>query len=273
MPRPSLVLSALLALTTMAPLWGAPTAVGLKAQVFSSSHAANLPTTATLPQGDLLFEVSHRFTPAVSDGSEALWGLDGPVINRLGLAYAATDRALFGIRRSNLDDNLELWGSMRLAEGGSDELPFALGLAGALAVNTSTPAGVEDNETQAYLQAMLDVRLGSAVAVGVVPTYLRNPRIRDLEPDDAFVLGLHGRAALTDDVSFLGEWIISEERTGQPYDSGSFGFEIQTRGHFFKLLLTNQVRMNPSQVLGGSSAEFTPDEWRLGFNITRRIAF
>ena len=268
----SVTLSFLLALVFLSPLAGPRAEGALEAQIFQSSHAANLPTTTTLPQGDLLFEISHRFAPAVSEGSEAFWGLDGPVINRLGLAWAATDKALVGARRSNLDDNLELWGSVRLVEGGSEELPFALGLAGAFAVNTSTPQGVQDNETQAYLQAVLDVGLGSAVAVGVVPTYVRNPRIRDLEADDAFVLGLHGRLELSDGVGFLAEWIVSEERAGQAFDSGAFGLEIQTRGHFFKLFLTNQIRMNPSQLLGGSSVEFVPDEWRLGFNITRRIA-
>ena len=245
----------------------------LSAQIFHSSHAANLPTTATLPAGDLLFEISHRFTPAISDGSEAFWGLDGPVINRLGLAYAVTDAALLGVRRSNLADNLELWGSARLLEGGSEGLLFAVGVTGAVAWNTSPPQGVPDNETQAYLQGVLDLGMGETVSVGIVPTYLRNPRIRDLEADDAFVLGLHGRVLATDNFGLIAEWIVSEERPDRAFDSGALGLEIRTRGHFFKLLLTNQVRMNPSQLLGGSAVEFTPDEWRIGFNITRRIAF
>ena len=151
-------------------------------------------------------------------------------------------------------------------------MPVALGLAGGFAVNTSPPPGVDDNETQAYLQAILDVGVGSTVAMGVVPTYVRNPRIRDRESDDAFVLGLHGRAELTEGLGLVAEWMVSEERPGQTHDSGSFGLEIRTRGHFFKLFLTNQVRMNPSQAMGGAAVEFTPDEWRLGFSITRRIA-
>ncbi|MEX0837782.1 MAG: DUF5777 family beta-barrel protein, partial [Gemmatimonadota bacterium] len=114
------------ALPEGAPLGSRP----LAAQIFHSSHAANLPTTTTLPAGDLLFEISHRFTPAISDGSEAFWGLDGPVINRLGLAYAVTGAALLGVRRSNLADNVELWGSTRLVEGGSEGLPFAFGVTG-----------------------------------------------------------------------------------------------------------------------------------------------
>lgn len=256
-----------------APLGSRP----LAAQIFPSSHSANLPTTTTLPAGDLLFEISHRFTPAISDGSEAFWGLDGPVINRLGLAYAVTDAALLGVRRSNLVDNVELWGSARLLEGGSEGLLFALGVTGAVAWNTASTGGVvdgrTDNETQAYLQGVVDLGLKESVSLGIVPTYLHNPRIRDLEADDTFVLGLHGRVAATDNLALIAEWIVSEELPDRAFDSGALGLEIQTRGHFFKLLLTNQTRMNPSQLLGGSAVEFTPDEWRIGFNITRRIAF
>jgi hypothetical protein len=244
-------------------------------QVFQSSHAANLPTATTLPSGDLLFEISHRFVPPVSEGGETLWGLDGPVINRLGLAYAVTDRALIGVSRTNLEDNLELGAQVRIAEGGSNERPLAVGVKGAVAWNMS-PAlvqGAEDNESQLYLQLMLNAGLGGRVSLGLVPTYLRNPRIRDFDADDAFVLGIHGQVALTPTLNFIGEWIVSEERQDQEFDSGTFGVELRTRGHFFKVVLTNQVRMNPSQVLGGSAADFTADEWRLGFNITRRIVF
>src|SRR5690606_3702138 len=116
--------------------------------------------------------------------------------------------------------------------------------------------GAEDNEFQAYVQVPLEARLGEPVALGVVPTWLHNPRIRDPESDDAFVLGVHGQVSLTDAVSLLGEWIVSDERPDQEYDTGTFGVQLRTRGHFFKLLVTNQVRMNPSQVLGGSEAPF-----------------
>lgn len=273
MGRKSLSVTALLVATVGCFLLGLPRPVD--GQVFQSTHAANLPTATTLPSGNLLFEISHRFTPAISEGGEALWGLDGPVINRFGLAYAVGDRALVGVSRSNLNDNLELGTQLRFFEGGSPGRPLALGAKGAVAWNMSPSLvqGAEDNEAQIYLQLMLEAGLGANFAFGLVPTYLRNPRIRDFDTDDAFVLGIHGTMAVTPNVNVLGEWVITEERPEQEYDSGTFGIELRTRGHFFKILVTNQVRMNPSQVLGGSATEFTPDEWRFGFNITRRIAF
>ena len=67
--------------------------------------------------------------------------------------------------------------------------------------------------------------------------------------------------------------IITEERVGQEHDSGTFGVEFQTRGHFFKIVATNQQLLNPTQILGGSRASFALDELRLGFNITRLLPF
>lgn len=245
------------------------------ATVFHSTQGFNLPTAETLGRGEFLFEISHRFLPPLSRGADALWGLDGPIFNRLGLAYAVTDRVMVGALRSNLDDNLELNGKVRLLERDSGPVPVMVGAMAGVAWNTDAPvpAGAEENESQLYAELILNARLGEPFAVGLVPAFIRNPRIRSPDADNAFVLGVNGQWYLTDVVSLLGEWIVSEDRPGLAHDGGSFGIEFETGGHFFKVLLTNQSRTNPTQVLGGTPYDFTADEWRLGFNITRVLAF
>ena len=72
----------------------------------------------------------------------------------------------------------------------------------------------------------------------------------------------------------MGEWILSEARGDDlTHDGGTFGIELRTRGHFFKIVVTNQSRMNPTQFLGGTNKAFRPDEWRFGFNLTRLLPF
>jgi hypothetical protein len=246
--------------------------------VFHSPQSANLPTAETLRGGEWLFEISHRFLPAVSAGADALWGFDGPVYNRLGLAYAPTDRLLLGVVRSNLDDNLDLNAKFRIAEGGRGATPWMLGVAGGVAFNTEAPVGADDNESQAYGQAIFNVLLGDRLAVGLVPSVLYNPTIRFVSHEVDFALGLNAQLYLSEQVSFLAEWVATPthpdvDAAGLENDSGSFGIEFETGGHFFKVLLTNQVRMNPAQYLAGSSAPFEADQWRVGFNITRLLHF
>ncbi len=252
--------------------WGV---LPLSAQdVFHSTQAANLPTAEIYPQGSWLFEISHRFGTPISNGAQDLWGLDGPVGNRLGLTYSPSDRVALTLQRSNLEDNLELAAKVGLWSGGND-LPVKVAAMGGVAWNTQVfeVEGAEDNEAQLYAQLIVNAAVGDRLAVGVVPTYLRNPRLRDFEADNALAVGLHGQLRLNGSISFLVEWLISEGRPEFENDAGLFGFEIETRGHFFKLLVGNQYRLNSTQFLAGTPARFEPDEWMFGFNIQRLLPF
>lgn len=244
--------------------------------VFHSTQSANLPTAVVLPQGSWLFEISHRFDTPVSEGADALWGLDGPAYNRLGLTYSASDRVEVGVVRTNVQDNLELNTKVGLwSSGAGASLPVEVAAKAGVAWNMQVfeTEGAEDNEMQAYGQLVLTSLLGDRVAVGVVPTYLYNPRILDVEEESALALGLMGQLYATSAMSLFVEWLVSEERPDQENDAATFGVELETRGHFFKLLLTNQARLNPTQYLGGTSTDFEPDEWRFGFNIQRLLPF
>lgn len=245
--------------------------------VFHSTQSANLPTAETLRKGELLFEISHRFQPAMSQGSHALWGLDGPVTNRLGLAYAPTDRIMVGVLRSNLDDNLEFNAKARVFEGGRESTPFMVGVMGGVALNTQTIGGPGYNgdETQAYAQLILNTRVGGRLALGAVPTFLHNPRIADATAKNAFMLGVNGTFYLSSMAAVFGEWLASGARPDYNdesltlKDAITLGLQLETGGHFFKLMVTNSTRANPAQVLPGTPYSFTPHEWRFGFNITR----
>jgi hypothetical protein len=74
-------------------------------------------------------------------------------------------------------------------------------------------------------------------------------------------------------MSVLAEWVAGEGTVETPYDPLAFGIEFNTGGHVFKLLATNQARMNATQVFPGAAVEFEPEEWRFGFNITRLLPF
>ncbi|MEQ9397641.1 MAG: DUF5777 family beta-barrel protein [Longimicrobiales bacterium] len=241
--------------------------------IFLSDHAANLPTAATLRDGTFQFEISHRFGPPVSEGADALFGFDGPVINRIGLSMGVSDEVTVGVLRSNLSDNLEFNAKARVGQGGGGSMPFMVALKGGLAFNTQLPdaPGIDGSEPQWYGQVILNGKVGSDLAIGVVPTVLGNPDIDAEEKGTTVSVGVNGQLYLTRRTSLLAEWIFSEEQTNRPYDSGTFGVEMRVGGHFFKLVLTNQQFMNPTQHLTGASRKFEPDEWRVGFNITRRF--
>ena len=120
---------------------------------------------------------------------------------------------------------------------------------------------------------MLNALPSPRLALGAVPALVRNPRVDDAAAATALVLGLNGQWYVTDQMSILAEWLLAGEREGLERDAGTFGIELETGGHFFKLVLTNTTRMNPTQFLGGTPHPFEADAWRLGFNITRVLVF
>lgn len=243
--------------------------------VFHSPQSANLPTAETIGKGEWQFEVSHRFSPRFSDGKDALWGLDGSASIRLGLTYGASDRVDLGILRTNLNDNLELDTKVRLAEGGRDGTPWMAALMGGIAINTQLgqAQGLDGNETQAYGQLILNALIGDKWAVGVVPSLLYNPYIAEVDKGTAFSVGLNSQLYVARGLSLLGEWNVSQSHDTMPYDAGTFGIEMETGGHFFKLIATNAIRPDPTQFLAGTPVKFTPHEWHFGFNITRLLAY
>lgn len=268
---------------------------GSAQNAFASTHSATLPTAAATSAGNILVEISHRFG-YVSDGAGDLWGLDGFVLNRLGLAFAPHDRLILGILRSNSMDNLEL--NARLAgvtiDAATGPLEFAVqaGVAWNLQTDTADDHGghqhfilpgsgaagghddetAEENEMQAYAQVIANALLAGRFAVGVVPTLLWNPRVQSHDAETTVSVGVTGQLYLDRTWSLIGEWIVSQAREGQEYDSGSFGAEIRTGGHFFKLLVTNQHQMNPTQTLAGAAEDFLDaGSWRFGFNIERTL--
>ena len=264
--------------------------------VFASTVSATLPTAAATGAGTFLFEISHRFG-YLSDGADDLWGLDGFVLNRLGLAFSPHDHFSLGILRSNSTDNLEfnarVAGLTLDAPTGSTEFAVQTGVAWNLQEEagddhgghqhtppsgTAADAGARDddtadaNEMQAYAQFIANAVLARRFALGVVPTLLWNPRILSHDPETTISVGVNGQLYLDRTWSLFGEWIFSQAREDQEYDSGSFGVEIGTGGHFFKLLVTNQHQMNPTQTLAGAAEDFfDAGSWRFGFNIERRL--
>ena len=287
--RASLCLCVLLAGLT------APVATSAQ-NVFASTQSATLPTAAATGAGTILFEISHRFG-YLSDGPGDLWGLDGFVLNRLGLAFAPHDHFSLGILRSNSLDNLELnarfAGFAFDAPTGAVEFALQSGVAWNMQEDTAgghgghqhnpPPGGSADdgarngntaqpNEMQAYAQGIANAMLARRFAFGVVPTLLWNPRILTEDPETTVSVGVNGQLYLDQAWSLFGEWIFSRSREDQEYDSGSFGAEIRTSGHFFKLIVTNQHQMNPTQTLAGAADDFfDAGSWRFGFNIERRL--
>ncbi len=241
--------------------------------VFHSPQSADLPTAATIGKGILQFEVSHRFVPPFSSGPSTLWGIDGPVYDRLGLSYGPTNNSMVSILHSNLQNNVLLRAKVRVRSGGRSSIPYQIAVAGGYAWNTGVSPfygpGYRKNEGQAYGQLIVNALVLPNLALGVVPSVLYNPRIADLNAPTELTLGFNGTLFLNNTLALIGEWNVSPAHPNMEHDAIAAGLQIEAGGHFFDVIVTNSTRPNPTQYLGGTPYEFTPRQWRFGFNITR----
>ena len=268
------------------PSWEAsePT-IQLPVELFSAVQMANLPTTQTLGQGDFFYEISHRFHPTIDDGYDANFGLDGPVSMRTALSYGLSDRLMVSIGRSNVLDNLDVVAKWRFFEW-DGQWPIALALTAGVALNSDMPAIVDRGATDAdNLQwivqlvantMVLDGRLG----VGLVPSYVHNSAIFAVERQHTVTLGTYARYELNPMWGVFVEHspalegyqgILLPGETGRSHDSLSFGSSLSTGGHDFFLFVTNNTRLNATQYLVGAPTDAAPDNWHLGFGITRHL--
>jgi len=244
-------------------------------QLFHSTQAVNLPTAETLQQGNFEFEISHRFVPTLSDGGDALWGFDGPVNIRMALAYAYSDDGYVTLGRSNVQDNLDLHLKQQLLSVRHEVIPLlvAVRLGGAWNTEVAGRDASDADNFQYYAQLIVNTMYGERFALGLVPSYVDNSHITCPDRHYSFVLGVHGQYYITDVFNVLAEWIptISGWRTA--HNTVSFGIELETGGHFFKIVLSNNDLLNPSQVLAGAANSVSDGDLHIGFNITRVLAF
>ncbi|MEP0829480.1 MAG: hypothetical protein HRF51_13260 [bacterium] len=250
-------------------------ATELDLELFRALQVANLPTAETLQKGDLEFEISHRFAPALSEGSDYLWGLDGPVQMRLGLGYAFSNRLVVTLARSNADDNIDLSFRYKTLQFHSSTLPLLVGIHGGAAWNTEVYVVGRDKgdsrNFQFYGQLIVNTLINRRLGLGIVPSVVSNSDIYAPSSEHTVTLGTYAEYYISPLLAVLAEWSPVIDGYKKDYNAASFGIELNTGGHFFKIILTNALYLNPSQYLSGSEFQFKSKEWRLGFNITRLL--
>lgn len=243
----------------------------LEVGLFHSTHAVNLETAHTISQTNIEFQIYHRFVPPISEGFDFFYGLDGPANIRLGLAYGITDDLAVGLARSSNYGNVDLRARYVALKTRTDIAPVGVAVQGGMGWNTNVFGRIDGHHKnyQYYGQAIFNTLIAEKLGIGAVPSFLYNGDFLSEENDNSVALGVYAQYYFLRRFSVLAEWIGVVDGFERDYDCVSIAVEIQTAGHFFKILVTNSLTQNPSHYLAGASQPFAWDDIRLGFNITR----
>jgi len=244
---------------------------------FQIRRLINLPTTNALRRGEILFRISHRYDLAVREGSEYLYGLDGPAKIYLSLGYGIRDNVNVTLGRTNLNDIVELSFSWRMIQQGRRfTMPFsaALNIGGSLVTDPRPCHGVFEAENMKLnVQLSVSHQVNRHMSLLLVPSFSSNTNHWASDSEGTFTLGTGGRYTFLKNLSVLGEWL--PVLSGYEADARGWGFGLEYRmgGHVFQVFLTNSRGLTSDQFIPGGDLDLEESDYRLGFNIFRSFQF
>lgn len=276
MPLRQLALATLCALAA-SPLRGQEAAPPPAPQVEDSPYdrsepdfgLVTLPTTLRLPRHRLVFRMTHRFTRPLGDGDFGdlagdLFGLDSSAQVGFELRFGLTRSLQLGVYRTS-DRTIQFF----LQQG----LWRSQAPAWALAAQASLEG--QDNFGEEYSPALALVasrRLGDRGGVYFVPRWVGNTRREGASgtEDSTLVLGFGARVRLGGHsylVADASPRVAGYEGEGSRTVVG-VGLEGGVGGHVFQLNVSTGLGSTPAQLARGEDGR---DDWRLGFNLSRKF--
>jgi opacity protein-like surface antigen len=246
---------------------------------FKATRIVNMQTVESPAQGALNFLIQHRFGQ-LNSGAYNFFGLDNASL-RLGLDYGITDRLDVGVGRSSLEKTFDGYLKYKIFRqtDGSEQIPVSV--SGLAAISNYTLKNSEKPYLNAtyrttYVGELLIARkFNRWLSAQIAPTYLHYNLVPTIEDkNDEFALGVGGRMKITRRMSINAEYnylLPNQMVSTKVYNSFSLGWDIETGGHVFQLVVTNSQGLIESQYVGRTADSWGNGGIYFGFNISRNF--
>jgi len=248
-------------------------------ETFKSTRIINGQSIERMKKGNLDFRIHHRFG-RVNSGAYEFFGLDQSNIF-LGLEYGITDWMMAGIGRTTSGKTVNSFvkfSILRQSSGGK-VIPVSLSWYSSIDIYGMKWAADEIpgyfSSRLSYVHQLLVARkFNEKISFQLTPAFIHRNYVETvLDPNDLVCLGGGGRYKLTRRITFNAEYFYVYHTkivgiTPNP-NSLSMGFDIETGGHVFTLLLTNSLGMIDKQFIGETTGKWTKGDIHVGFNISR----
>jgi len=250
---------------------------------FKSTRLIDGATVECLGQGVLDFRISHRFGD-VSQGLSDFYGMDN-ALTRLSLDYGVNKWLMVGIahnvfdKEDNGDIKIKL---LRQQIGGGS--PVTVSYFGSISVQT-TPAPTLPDSTYKWLfsnrlyfanQILIGRKFSKTFSFQLMPTLVHYNLVDSSKfSNNTFALGAGFRWMFTRSSAVTAEYYYRLNNTnmlvqGQPtYNVFSIGYEVETGGHVFQVMLTNAQGLTERTFIGQTTQSWSKQQLHLGFNISR----
>ena len=245
--------------------------------IFSTTILTIGQSTETATNGDLVFNVQHRFG-TVNSGWYDFFGLD-QATTRLGFQYGITDWLSLGIGRTTLEKTYD--GSLKIKilrqSTGKGNMPLSLSYFGNMAINSLKWQNTEQtnyftSRMSFVNQLLLAYKFKKIASIQLMPTFIHYNLVETAEDDhDVWSVGAGGEFRVSDKISLSAEYyyVISKQTAEDFVNPFSIGVNINTGGHVFQLYATNAAGIIEQHFIGRTAGKWTNGDIHIGFNISR----
>lgn len=253
---------------------------------FKATRILNGHSIERMPQGQLDARFHHRFG-AINQGAYGFWGLDGAT-TLVSLEYGITNWVMIGVGRANMEKAFDgfIKFSLFRQSTGKRNMPVSISWFSSIAMRSedfpNIPGTSQKNKNYplftrlSYVHQLLIARkFNELFSLQISPSIVHYNLVpTEIDIHDVFALGIGGRFKITKRVSFNAEYFYAYRPSNQYLylqyqNSLSMGFDIETGGHVFQLLLTNSGGMIEKHFIGQTTDMWNKAGIHLGFNISR----
>jgi hypothetical protein len=250
---------------------------------FKDSRLIDQQTLECLGPQTLNVEISHRFGQ-INSGSYNAWGIDGPANIRIGLDYSYDGRLMAGIGRTSDEKLFDGYLQYRLIRQKDDgSMPVSVTLFTSMAYTTLQNLSGEpeiyfyESDRLSYAHEIMVGRKFTPRFSLQLSGYLIHSNVTQNigDKNDIYAIGGATRYKLTKSFALTAEYAycLNNYYATVPnvhyYNSMGVGFEIETGGHVFQILLTNSFGLNETEFVPFTTASWSNAGIRVGFNISR----
>jgi len=250
---------------------------------FKSTRVVNGQSIERMPEKQLDFRVSHRFGLA-NQGYAQFFGLDeGNMF--LSLEYGLKDWIMIGLNRASTEKTVSGFTKFSILRqsAGAINMPVSLSYFASASMNglpwsdPTRPNYFYSRLTYTH-QLLIARKFNEQFSVQVSPTLIhRNLVTTVFENNDLYAIGFSGRYKISRRISLNLEYYpVYRPALSNPnnyINSLSVGFDIETGGHVFQILLSNSVGMIEKTFIGETTDSWMKGGLHLGFNISRVFSF
>jgi opacity protein-like surface antigen len=245
---------------------------------FKAIYLLQVQTNEGVAAGALNFEIQHRFG-TINSGAYNFWGLDFATL-RLGLDYGIADWWTIGIGRSSYLKTFDGFTKFKLftqtTKGGG--IPISVSLLVDISNYTqdepSKPFLTSTYRT-AYTTQLIMARKFRYFSLLLVPSVVHENLVPTVDDkNNMFALSGGARVKITKRTSIDAEYnylFPNQVVSTKVYNCFSLGYEIETGGHVFQLIITNAQSMVPDQFLTQTTDSWSNGGIFFGFNLSRNF--